>query len=512
MSKKETFYLTTAIPYANASPHIGFALELLYADVMARYQNLLGKDVYFLTGTDVHGQKMLKTSKEKGISVEDFAAQNSAEFENLADQWDVINNDFIRTNEPRHMSAAQEFWKAAEKSGDIYKKKYSGLYCVGCEAFKTEKDLVDGKCPDHNKEPELLEEENYFFKLSKYQEPLEFLFEKNKNFVYPESRYNEMYNVLKSGLDDVSISRSKDKLPWGIPVPGDETQVMYVWFDALTNYVTALGYSEDEKLLKKYWPADAHVIGKEINRFHSLLWPAMLMSVGLELPKMIAVHGWMTVDGQKMSKSIGNVINPLEIITRYPLESVRYFLMREIPFDNDGDYTEAKFRDRFNADLANGLGNLTNRVLSMVVKYCDAKVPKVEEKNNELIKYLSNEIWPAYCKNMDAWRFDRALETVGKFITHCDQMISDKKPWTLAKEGKTGEVKDLLYHLCESLRHIAVMIYPVMPETCEKILIQLGLDPAKENAKKLDELQSWVELTVGNKIGELQPLFPRLEK
>ena len=513
MSKKEKFYLTTAIPYANASPHIGFALELLYTDVMARYQQLLGKDVYFLTGTDVHGQKMYKTAKEKGLAVEEFSDQNSAEYESLADQWNIINNDFIRTSEKRHEFGAQEFWKAAEKSGDIYKKKYSGLYCVGCEAFKTEKDLVDGKCPDHNKEPELLEEENYFFKLSKYQEPLEFLFEKNKNFVYPESRYNEMYNVLKSGLEDISISRAKDKLPWGVPVPGDDTQVMYVWFDALTNYITALGYgTKDKKLFKKYWPADAHVIGKEINRFHSLLWPAMLMSVGLELPKTIAVHGWMTVDGHKMSKTIGNVINPLEIITRYPLESVRYFLMREIPFDNDGDYTESKFKDRFNADLANGLGNLTNRVLSMVIKYCDGKVPKVEEKDEELIKYLSGEIWPTYRKHMDAWRFDRALETVSKFITHCDQMISDKKPWAMAKESKMSEVSDLLYHLCESLRHIAVMIWPVMPETSEKILTQLGLDVAKENAKSLNELQLWVELTVGKKIGELQPLFPRLDK
>ncbi len=509
---KNKFYLTTAIPYANASPHIGFALEILYADVMARYQRLLGKDVYFLTGADEHGQKMLKTAKEKGMDVTDFAAQTSAEYVNLADQWNISNNDFIRTTEERHMSRAQEFWKAAEKSGDIYKKKYSGLYCVGCEAYKTEKDLVDGKCPDHNKEPELIEEENYFFKLSKYQEPLEFLFEKNKDFVYPESRYNEMYNILKSGLEDISISRSKEKLSWGIPVPGDETQVMYVWFDALTNYVTALDYSGDEKLFKKYWPADAHVIGKEINRFHSLMWPAMLMSAGLELPKQIAVHGWMTAEGQKMSKSIGNVINPIEIINKYPLESVRYFLMREIPFDNDGDYSEEKFYNRFNSDLANGLGNLTNRILSMVVKYCEGKIPNVQNKNEDLIKYLAKDIWPEYQKNMDKWRFDRALETVSKFITHCDQMISDQKPWTIAKEGKMIEVSDLLYHLCESLRHIAIMIYPVMPETCEKILTQLGLDPVKENAKSLDELQTWVELTVGNKIGELQPLFPRLEK
>ncbi|MDO9509877.1 MAG: methionine--tRNA ligase [Candidatus Magasanikbacteria bacterium] len=510
MSKKEKFYLTTAIPYANASPHIGHALEMLYVDVMARYQRVLGKDVYFLTGADEHGQKILKTAKEKGIDVADFAAQNSAEFVNLADQWNISNNDFIRTTEERHMSRAQEFWKAAEKSGDIYKKKYSGLYCVGCEAYKTEKDLVDGKCPDHNKELELIEEENYFFKLSKYQEPLEFLFEKNKNFVYPESRYNEMYNILKRGLEDISISRSAEKLPWGIPVPGDESQVMYVWFDALTNYVTALDYSGEEKLFKKYWPADAHVIGKEINRFHSLMWPAMLMSAGLELPKQIAVHGWMTAEGQKMSKSIGNVINPFEIIAKYPLESVRYFLMREIPFDNDGDYSEEKFYNRFNADLANGLGNLTNRILSMVVKYSESEIPKVTNINNDLIKFLTEEIWPEYQKNMDKWRFDRALETVNKFITHCDQMISDQKPWTMAKEGKMTEVSDLLYHLCESLRHIAIMIYPVMPETSEKILAQLGLDPTKENAKSLIELQTWVELTVGNKIGELQQLFPRL--
>lgn len=506
------YYLTTAIPYANADPHIGFALELLYADIMARYQRLLGKDVYFLTGTDEHGQKMYRTATALGVKVEDFAAEKSARYLKLADEWNVTNNDFIRTTEKRHEQSVQKFWDASLKSGDIYKKSYTGLYCTGCESFKTEKDLIDGKCSDHNKEPETLSEENYFFRLSKYQEPLKFLFEeKQPDFVFPLSRGKEMYNILKNGLEDVSISRAKDKLPWGIPVPGDDTQVMYVWFDALTNYITALGWgSADEHLFKKYWPADAHVIGKEINRFHSLLWPAMLMSAGVELPKQIAVHGWMTVDGQKMSKTIGNVIDPLKLTEQYPLEAVRYFLAREIPFNNDGDFSDTKFRDRYAGDLANGLGNFTSRVLSMIEKYSESVVPKVESVDNDLIKYLNDDIWPAYTKAMETWDFVSALTTVNKFITHCDQMISDKQPWAMAKAGKTTEVNDLLHHLAEALRHVAILIWPVMPETSEKIITQLGLDVGVEFAKPLHELNQWVDLTVGNKINKGEILFPRL--
>jgi len=509
MSNK--YYLTTAIPYANASPHIGFALELLYADIMARYQRLLGNDVYFLTGTDEHGQKIFRTAKEAGQTAAEYAAEKSAQFLKLADEWNVTNNDFIRTTEKRHEERAQKFWETSLANGDIYKKSYSGLYCVGCESFKTEKDLVDGLCPDHKKAPELLEEENYFFRLSKYQEPLEFLFEQRKEFVFPESRYNEMYNILKSGLDDISISRAKEKLPWGIPVPDDETQVMYVWFDALTNYITALGWGSDKpELFNKYWPADAHVIGKEINRFHSLLWPAMLISAGVELPKTIAVHGWMTVGGQKMSKTVGNVIDPLELVRQYPLEAVRYFLAREIPFSGDGDYTEEKFKERYGADLANGLGNFTSRVLTMIEKYSGNQVPEVKEIDNDLLEYLNKEIWPAYLQSMEKWDFVHALEAVNKLVTHCDQIISDRQPWIMAKEGKIEEVKNLLYHLAETLRQVAVMIWPVMPEIAEKIFGGLGLDVAVELAKPLSELQRWVDLTVGNKINKGEALFPRL--
>ncbi|MEK7131291.1 MAG: methionine--tRNA ligase, partial [Patescibacteria group bacterium] len=463
------------------------------------------------TGTDEHGQKMLHTAKEAGQPVEKFAAEKSAKFLSLTDQWNISNNDFIRTTEERHIAGAQEFWKKSIKNGDIYKKTYTGLYCVGCEAFKTEKDLVDGKCPDHHIIPETVSEENYFFCLSKYQKDLESLFKKQPNFVYPESRFNEMKNILKTGLEDVSISRAKAKLPWGVPVPDDDQQVMYVWFDALTNYLTALGWgTKSNKLFKKYWPADAHVIGKEINRFHSLLWPAMLMSVGVELPKQIAVHGWITVDNQKMSKSVGNVINPLELTQKYPLEAARYFLMREIQFDNDGDFSNAKFNERYEANLANGLGNFANRVLVMIEKYCDGVIPKTTEINREMADYLTKTIFVDYNRAMNVWHFDRALESIWKFISYCDQMISDKQPWAMMKAGKEKEVRNILHHLAESLRHIAIMIWPIMPETSEKLFAQLELDVASELAQPLSKLQNWGKSVAGKKILKPEQLFPRL--
>lgn len=508
---KQKYYLTTAIPYANSDPHIGFALELLYADIMARWQRLLGKEVYFLTGTDEHGQKMLRTAREKGKEVSEYASEKSAAFLRLADEWNITNNDFIRTTEERHMARAQKFWEASLANGDIYKKSYTGLYCVGCEAYKTEKDLVDGLCPDHKVAPESLTEENYFFRLSKYTLPLQKLFNEHPDFVYPASRYNEMKNILDSGLDDVSCSRSSEKLSWGIPVPNDPSQVMYVWFDALTNYVTALGYgSEDGSLFQKFWPADAHIIGKEINRFHSLLWPAMLLSAGLKVPKQIVVHGWITVNGQKMSKSLGNVIDPRELVTKYPLDAVRYFLAREIPFEADGDYSEEKFRERYQADLANGLGNFASRVLTMLEKYTDSRIPEVTAKEEGIMKYVNETIWPEYYDRMNKWQYSHALTALAQFVSYCDTIISDRKPWTLAKEGKTEEVNNLLYHLTEALRQMAVMAWPVTPETSENILTQLGLDVGAELSRDENELRQWVGLTVGTKINKANILFPRL--
>ena len=509
MQKK--YYLTTAIPYANDNPHIGHALLFLYADVIARYQRLIGKDVYFLIGTDEHGQKMLRSAEKRGVDVAKYCDEKSAVFQNLADQWDISNNDFIRTTDEKHIMAAQKFWLAAEKSGDIYKKKYSGLYCVGCESFKTEKDLVDGKCPDHQMEPELLEEENYFFRLSKYQEKLEKLFKKNPEFVYLKNRYNEMLNILNNGLEDISISRSTDKLSWGVPVPNDPSQVMYVWFDALTNYVTALGYgSEDESLFKKYWPADTHVLGKEINRFHSLLWPAMLMSAGLELPKMIAAHGWITVNGQKMSKSVGNVIDPIKMANDYPIESIRYFFMRELPFDSDGDFSDEKFLARYNGDLANGIGNLVNRVAVMIEKYSDNLNPKIHHAN-KIISDSTFEAWKNYSRHMDEFFFNRALDSVWKLITDCDVQISELKPWTMAKNGEFNQVSDLLGSLSEALRNIAIMIYPIMPDTSRKILRQIGVSEDRELAKPVDKLRVW-QKNYSIKINAPEPLFMRIEK
>ncbi|MFH1790052.1 MAG: methionine--tRNA ligase [bacterium] len=507
------YYITTTIPYANAEPHIGFASEILYADIMARYQRLIGKDVYFLTGTDEHGQKMYKTAKKLGREVYDYASEKSACFQNLADTWNISNNDFIRTTEDRHIRGVKEFWKKSFQNNDIYKKKYEGLYCDGCECFVTEKDLVDGKCVNHDREPELISEENYFFRLSKYEIQLKKLFKKTPDFVVPSSKYNEIMKVLEHGLEDVSISRSKEKLPWGIEVPGDLSQVMYVWFDALNNYITALGWGSGKstELYKKYWPADVHVVGKDVNRFHSLLWPAMLMSVGLPLPKKIAVHGFMTIDNKKISKSLGNVIDPIKLLDQYSLDASRYFLAREIPFNLDGDYSDEKFRERYNADLANGLGNLTNRILVMIEKYSDNAVPAVDQVYNEMIDTLDQDIWKKYMEKMEDFNFCHALEDVWRFISYCDQLISDKKPWELFKKNKKREVSDLLHHLAEGLRHIAIMIWPIMPETGENILKQLGLDVSVELSKPLSELKNWVQLTVGNKIERKDALFPRLD-
>ncbi|MCK4525214.1 MAG: methionine--tRNA ligase, partial [Candidatus Andersenbacteria bacterium] len=373
---KSKFYITSSIAYANAAPHIGFAMEICQADVLARYHQMKGDDVFFLSGMDENGSKAKKTAQEKGRNTQEFVNEISAKFQLLLDTLNISNNDFIRTtDQKRHWPAAQKLWNKLVETGDIYKGSYEGYYCVGCEAYLTEKDLVDGKCPNHQKAPEKIKEENYFFKLSKYSDQIREKIESDELEILPESRKNEILSMIKGGLRDVSFSRPKTVLDWGVPVPNDKTQTMYVWCDALTNYISALGYENNSEKFQKYWPADIHVIGKDILRFHTAIWPAMLLSIGLPLPKKIFVHGFITSDGKKMSKSVGNVIDPFEVIDKYGVDALRYYLLKEIPSGGDGDFSYKRFEELYQADLANGIGNLTARIITLGVKIEDWSSP-----------------------------------------------------------------------------------------------------------------------------------------
>lgn len=499
--KPDHYYLTTPIYYVNAAPHIGHAYTSIAADIMARFQRLLGKQVNYLSGTDEHGQKIARAAEAAGKDPQTFVDEISQTFRDLNAVLNISNTDFIRTTDPRHIKSAQKFWQAAEKSGDIYKKKYEGLYCVGCEQFYIEKDLVEGACPIHKKPLEILSEENYFFKLSKYSDVLKKYFDEHKNFVHPHNRWKEMHHILEDGLEDISISRSREKLQWGIPVPGDDTQVMYVWFDALTNYVSAIGYGDDQKFFGDWWPADAHVMAKEINRFHSLLWPAMLLSAGLEIPTQIVVHGWLTVDGQKMSKSLGNMIAPDQIVKTYGVDPFRFFLFRELPFGADGDFSMEKMNQRYRSDLQNDLGNLLQRTIAMTHKFCGGAVPPATAGDYQ-------EQWDRYRAHMEKWEFQQALEVVWDFVRSLNQLIDKEKPWTLNKEGKTAEVERVLYTLLEGLRMIGIAILPFMPESSNKMLTALGFEFFDPN---FDKLQEWGLLKSGTQLAEPQPMFPHLQ-
>lgn len=506
---KENFYITTTLPYVNADPHIGHVLEFIQADAIARWQRLQGKNVFFNTGTDEHGLKIYRKALEAGKSPKEYCDEYAAKFEQLRDLLNLSYTNFIRTTDEHHKKAAQELWKLCAANGDIYKKNYNVKYCVGCELEKTESELIDNRCPIHpNLEIELIAEENYFFRWSRFQEPLLFLYKEHQDFVVPKERLNEIRAFVERGLEDFSISRLKSKMPWGVDVPGDPDHVMYVWFDALTNYISAIGWP-DKKYLN-WWPV-MQIAGKDNLRQQSAMWQAMLISAGLEPSKQIFIHGFITANGQKMSKSLGNVVDPYALVETYGIEPVRYYMLAELNSYEDGDYSSEKFEKRYNSDLANGLGNLTNRILTMIEKYCSNKVPAVVTVDNDMIHFLTQKIWPEFAVGMNTYRFDRAAESAWKFVAYLDQLISDKAPWALAKEGKLEEVNDLLYHLAEGLRHIAVMIWPLMPATAEKLFTQLGLDPGIELGKSLSELQQWVELTVGNTIDKGTALFPRFE-
>jgi len=450
------FYITTSIAYTNAPPHIGFALELIQADVLARYHRILGEDVFFLTGTDEHGAKIAKVAQEAGQEPQDFVDKVSKKFRELREFLNLSNDDFIRTSDQkRHYPAVKKLWLKLEENGDIYKKKYKGFYCSGCEMFITEKDLVNGKCPNHQIQPEFIEEENYFFKLSKYLKEIEERIEKDELKIIPETRKNEVLGYIKTGFGDVSFSRAKEKY-WGFPIPGDKSQIIYVWGDALPNYISAIGYTENSKKFQKYWPADVHCIGKDILKFHALIWPGMLLSLGLSLPKTIFVHGFITSGGQKMSKSLGNVIDPFELVKKYGIDAVRYYLLREIPATEDGDFTYEKFEQRYNSDLAAGVGNLVSRVITMAAKSNSKQIPnpkfqtKIEETKNK------------YKKALEDFKFSEALKAIWDLISFCDKYIEEKKPW---ENKNPGVINDLLF----ALDNIADLLSPFLPETAEKI-------------------------------------------
>jgi methionyl-tRNA synthetase len=456
------FYVTTSIAYTNAPPHLGFALESVQADAIARYHRLLGEDVFFLTGTDEHGQKNVKAAEEMKKSTKEFVDGISARFQELAKILNLSNNDFIRTtNQEKHWPAVKKVWLKLKEKSDIYKEKYRGLYCSGCEAFITKKDLDNGKCAIHQKEPEMIEEENYFFRLSKYSKQIEKLISEDKIRIIPRERKNEILNFAKQGLEDISFSRPRKDLGWGIPVPDDENQTIYVWADALVNYLSALSYSKESSQFKKYWPVDVHCIGKDILKFHALVWPGILLSLNLPLPKIIFVHGFITVDGKKMSKSLGNVVDPLELVKKYGVDSLRYFLLREIPPNEDGDFTFEKFEERYNSDLAKGLGNLVARVLTLAERF---KVHDQKTKFKREIKKTEEN-----CKKlMDEFKFYEALAVVWQFISFCDKYIEKERPWEESKSQK-----EVIGNLLFAISNIAEILKPFLPETSEKIFKQL---------------------------------------
>jgi len=453
---KNKFYVTSSIVYTNAPPHIGFALELVQADVVARYHRLLGEDVFFLTGTDEHGQKVVKAAQKASKSPKKFTDEISKKFRDLTKVLNLSNDDFIRTtNRKKHWPNVRKVWLELQKNGDIYKKKYKGLYCVGCEAFVKEKDLVAGICPNHQQKPEIIEEENYFFKLSKYTSQVKEKISNGELKIIPEGRKNEILSFINQGIEDISCSRSKENLQWGIPVPGDDSQIIYIWFEALINYLYP----------KKYWPADVHCIGKDIFRFHALLWPAMLLALKLDLPKTIFVHGYLTSDGQKMSKSLGNVIDPFELVKKYGTDPVRYFLLREIPSTEDGDFTYEKFEGRYNGDLASGLGNLVARVITL------AKKIKLQAPDSE-IKQEINRVDGKYKKALAEFKFNEALTAVWTLVSFCDRCIEKEKLW---------ETKDqkILGNLLFTIKEIAELLRPFLPETSKKIFEQIKTKKSK---------------------------------
>ncbi len=506
MSRK--FYVTTPIYYVNDVPHLGHAYTTLAADVIARYKKLKGFDVFLLTGTDEHGQKVEKAANAAGETPLELADRVVKRFQSLWEKLDISYNDFIRTTQERHKKGVSEIFQRVMDQGDIYLGEYEDWYCTPCETFWTETQLIDFRCPDCNRPTEKLKEESYFFRMSKYQDALLAHIEANPDFIQPKSRRNEIISFVKEGLRDLSVSRTS--FTWGIPVPGNSRHVIYVWFDALTNYITALGYPEQTDDFTTFWPADAHLIGKDILRFHAVYWPTFLMAAGLPLPKKVFAHGWWTVEGQKMSKSLRNVVEPNMLIDRYGADAVRYFLLREVPFGLDGDFSHSAMIHRINSDLANDLGNLLNRSTAMLNKYFDGIVQEPGEFTETDLEYRKKtEVLEGsldIC--LEDLAFSKALQVIWEVISAGNKYIDETAPWTLAKvPEKRGQLATVMYCILESQRVVFHLLSPFMPETARKGLAYLGWSkPITEEGIR------WGGLKPGTKIAKAEPLFPRIEE
>ncbi len=506
---KPSYYITTPIYYPSDNLHIGHAYCTTIADALARYHRTKGEEVFFLTGSDEHGLKIQRKASEKGVTPIQYVDAIIANFKLLWKELNISNNDFIRTSEERHHKVVQETLTKIFATGDIYKKNYEGLYCVPCESYWLERQLVDGKCPDCGRPVETMQEESYFFKLSKYQDWWLQFIEENPDFIQPASRRNEMINFVKQGLEDLCITRTT--FDWGIPVPFDQKHVVYVWFDALLNYLTGIKYGSDDAMFNKFWPASLHLVGKEIVRFHTIIWPIMLKAMGVEMPKKVYGHGWLVIDGDKMSKSKGNVIDPLALIDEFGADAIRYFLLREIIFGNDGNFSRDALITRINADLANDLGNLLHRTVSMIEKYHGGVVTntKVSEAVDEDLINLVNTTVTNFVKDMDNMEINNAIKGVWALISRANKYIDETAPWILAKdEAKAARLQTVMYNLAETLRIVAILTSPFIPSTSPKIYAQLGLAAPEQF---LLEDAVWGKMADGTKVQKCDPLYPRIE-